>query len=281
MEFNEFLSLLKKKKQTIFTLMFVVVMVMVIFSLLQTMKYTVKSRLLVVQNATGNDAYTLSKSNEYLGNLFAQVVYSSSFYDQVIGSKYNVDNNYFSNSYSQQVEKWRKTVSTKTQGNTGIIEVSVYHPQASEANKIALAVNDILINNNQNYQGGQNIKVNIIDQPITSNYPNQPNIFYNIGAAIFGSFIFSLFYIYIFPEEKYNLYLLDKKKARKKKLNVNILERYGSAGYKIEKKPEYRTEEKPEQESSYRPEYLYPKQTPPAESEEKNISGNIRNIIDR
>ena len=271
MEFNEFLSLLKKKKQTIFTLMFVVVMIMVIFSLLQTMKYSVKSRLLVVQNTSGNDAYTLSKSNEYLGNLFSEVVYSSSFYDQVMASKYNVDPNYFSGSYSQQIEKWRKTVATKTQGDTGIIEVNVYHPQASEANKIALAVNDVLINNNQNYQGGQNIKVNIIDQPLTSNYPNTPNIFYNIGAAIFGSFILSLFYIYIFPEEKYNIYLFGKSK-NKKKLNSDILENYGNAGYK--------PEEKQAQPGGYRPEYMYPKQTPTDnQNNNQGISGNINNII--
>ena len=268
MEFNEFLSLIKRKKQTIFTLMFVVIMIVVVFSLLQTMKYTVKSRLLVVQNTSNNDAYALSKSNEYLGNLFAEVVYSSSFYDQVIGSKYNIDPNYFSGNYSQQIEKWRKTVSTKTQGDTGIIEINVYHPQASEANKISLAVNDILINNNQNYQGGQNIKVNIIDQPITSNYPNNPNIFYNVGAAVFGSFIISLFYIYIFPEEKYNLYLLGKRKTKKKKLNGDILENYGNADYKVE--------EKQAQKNGYRPEYMYPEET---QENKQNISGNINNII--
>ena len=268
MEFNEFLNLIKRKKQTILTLIFVFVMLTIVVSLAQTMKYSVKSRLLVVQNAAGNDAYSLSKSNEYLGNLFAEVVYSSSFYDQVIASKYNVDNNYFSGSYNQQIEKWQKTVKTKTQGDTGIIEVYVYHPQASEANKIALAVNDILINNNQNYQGGQNIKVNIIDQPITSNYPNTPNIFVNIAAALFGSFIISLFYIYIFPEEKYNLYFFKKKIRKNKKINVDILERYGNAGYKIEErsKPNNVRQETP---------------APSTEYHQAHINGNINNVINK
>jgi len=191
-------------------------MLAVVFSLAQTMKYTVKSRLLVVQNSNNNDAYTLSKSNEYLGSLFAEVVYSSSFYDRVASSQYNINDAYFSGSYNQQVEKWQKTVQTKTQGDTGIIEIYVYHPQPSEANKISLAINDILINNNQDYQGGQNIKISIIDQPITSSYPNKPNLPYILALALFGSFIISLFYIYIFPEERYNLYIFSKKKSKKR-----------------------------------------------------------------
>jgi hypothetical protein len=203
-------------------------------------------------------------------------VYSSSFYDQVIASKYNIDGNYFSGNYSQQIAKWQKTVATKTQGDTGIIEINVYHPQASEANKIALAVNDILINNNQNYQGGQNIKVSIIDQPLTSNYPNMPNIFYNIAAALFGSLIISLFYLYIFPEEKYNIYLFGKRKNKKPKLTGDILKKYDNAGYEIKGESKFKEEEKPKQENNYRPEYMYPKQTPP---NNQNISGNINNII--
>jgi len=216
MEFNEFLSLIRKKKQTIFTLMLVGIMLTVVFSLAQTMKYSVESRLLVVQNSVGDDTYTLSKSNEYLGNLFAEIVHSSSFYDQVLGSNYNIDKNYFSGTYSQQIKKWQKTVETKTQSDTGIIDISVYHPNVQEARKIALAVNDILINSNQSYQGGQNVRINIIDQPLSSAYPTKPNLLYNTLAAALISFFFSIFYIYIFPEEKHSIYLFGKRKKKVK-----------------------------------------------------------------
>lgn len=281
MEFNEFLNLIKKKKQTIFTLMLVIVMLAVVFSLAQTMKYTVKSRLLVVQNSTNNDAYTLSKSNEYLGNLFAEVVYSSSFYDRVIASPYNINGNYFSGTYNQQVEKWQKTVQTKTQGDTGIVEIYVYHPQPTEANKIALAINDILINNNQDYQGGQNIKISIIDQPITSSYPDKPNLLYNLAAALFGSFIIALFYIYIFPEEKYNLFIFGKKKTKKKVVASDVLEKYGTANYKEVPHAHHNTHHKHE---NRHPENLpFVNHQAPAATEEvkPKLSGNINNIIGR
>lgn len=218
MEFNEFLSLIQKKKQTIFTLMLVGIMLTVVFSLAQTMKYSVESRLLVVQNSVGDDSYALSKSNEYLGNLFAEITRSSSFYNQVLNSNYNIDKNYFSGTYSQQIKKWQKTVETKTQSDTGIIDITVYHPNVQEAQKIALAINDILINSNQSYQGGQNVRINIIDQPLASTYPTKPNLLYNTLAAALISFFFSIFYIYIFPEEKHSIYLFGKRKKKTKRL---------------------------------------------------------------
>lgn len=226
MEFNEFLNLIKRKVQTIFTIVFVATMLVVVISLASSLKYSVSSRLLVIQDASGSDVYSLSRSNEYLGNLFSQVVYSSSFYDQVLSSRYNVEKGYFSGDYGQQLKKWRKTVNTKTQGDTGIIEVNVYHPQVNEAQKIALAVNDILINNNKDYQSNQNIKVKILDQPLASSYPTKPNIVLNVVATIFLAFIFSLFYIYILPEEKYNIYLFGRShKSNRKNRDRGLLDR--------------------------------------------------------
>ena len=202
MEFHEFLNLIDKKKKTIVIIMLVSLVLTVAISLVSPLKYGAKSRLLVLQNSNSADAYSLSKSNEYLGNLFAEIVYSGSFYDQVKASQYNIDPNYFSGNYNDQLKKWHKTVETDTQGDTGIIEINVYHVNIQEAKQISLAINDILINKNQDYHGGQNVKVNIIDQPLVSNYPVKPNLPYNAALALTASFIISLFYIYLFPETK-------------------------------------------------------------------------------
>lgn len=244
MEFNDFLSLLKKKRQTILTIVLVFLMLTLVLSLAQTMKYTVKSRLLVIQNAGTSDAYVLSKSNEYLGTLFAEIVYSSSFYDQVLSSNYNISQSYFTGSYSQQIKKWQSTVKTKTQGNTGIIEIYVYHPQASEAKKIALAVNDILMNKNQAYQGGQGVRINIIDQPIASSFPNKPNLFNNLIIAFFGALLVSIFYIYIFPEDKYSFAMATGKRKRRAilKLEKDILANYDQNAYHAHQAPKQAAE---------------------------------------
>ena len=267
MEFHEFLQLIRKKTQTIFTITLVGVMVVLLASLVRPLSYSVESRLLVVQNASSADAYSLSRSNEYLGGLLAKVVSSGSFYDQVRGSKYNVDKNYFTGDYTKQLKKWQRTVNTSTDGDTGIIEVSVYHPQVAEAKKIALAVNDILISNNKDYHGGENVQINVLDQPLASTYPVKPNLVVNGLAALVVFLVFSLFYIYILPEERYSVYLFGraqkKKSEPKRQLEPKApvapeLEYYGTrefqAGYESESETDLNRED---------------------------LSGNIRNIINR
>lgn len=250
MEFLDFTKLLKRKKQTIFTVVFIVLIITLIVSLVGPLKYGAKSRLLVIQNTAGTDPYTVSKSNEYLGNLFSQVAYSSSFFDFVLNSNYNIDKNYFSGSYNQQLKLWQKTVQTKTLSDTGIVEIMIYHPDPYQAQQIALAVNDVLINKNSNYQGnGEAIKINIIDQPLVSTYPVKPNLPENLGVALAASLLFSLFYIYLFPEERYNLRLWPAKKRRTvRRDNQPKKVDY----YPLEERANYQTEND-NNETSFRP----------------------------
>ncbi|MFA6194385.1 MAG: hypothetical protein WC719_01390 [Patescibacteria group bacterium] len=216
MEFLDFIKLLGKKKGTFFTLAFVTVLLTILISLIGPLNYGAKSRLLLIQNSSASDPYTLSRSNEYLSGLLAEVVHSGSFYNLVLASPYDIDKTHFSGDYNKQMKQWNKTVSTKTYSDTGIIEINVYHSNPYQAQQIALAVNDIIINNNASYQGsGSAIKINIIDQPIVSNYPVQPNLIMNALLAIVGGLLLSLFYVYIFPEERYDLSLWKKTKKNK------------------------------------------------------------------
>ncbi len=216
METMEFSQLLKRKKGTIFTIIFVVVILTLGISLLSPLKYGARSRLLVVQNISGNDPYTISRSNEYLGSLLSQVIYSGSFYNLVLESQYDIDKSYFSGSYREQIRDWGRTVQTRTISDTGIIEVNVFHPSPYQAQQITLAINDVLINKNSLYQGGgQGVKINIIDQPLVSSYPVKPNLLQNGVLALAGSLCLALFYIYLWPEEKYDLRLYKKHRLRK------------------------------------------------------------------
>lgn len=271
MEFTEFLKLIRQKMNTIITIVFVGVMLVVLVSLTSRIKYSVESRLLVIQNASATDAYTLSRSNEYLGSLFSQIVYSSSFYDKIKASKYNIDTNYFSGDYTQQLKQWNKTIKTRTEGDTGIINIEIFHPEVSEAKKIALAVNDNLINNNQEYQGGQSVRIMILDQPLASRYPVKPNLLVNTGIAVIGLLMLSLFYIYIFPETKYNVYLFGKQKKQKNNfLKNDTLSHYQKEMEAIRKelhKIENINENNIEKDN--------------VSDNPVNLNGNIRNIVSR
>lgn len=196
---------------------FFVLAVVLGLSLLQPLKYSARTKLLVVQNSVGLDSYAVSRSNEYLGRLFSQVAYSGSFYNLVLNSEYKVDRDYFHGSYAEQIKLWRQTVATKTLADTGIIEVEVYHPNPEQARVIALAVNDVLINQNTNFQGGgEAVKVSVLDQPLVSDYPDQPNLLYNFFFALAGGLAFSVVFIYLFPEKRYDVRLLPRLKKKEK-----------------------------------------------------------------
>ncbi len=215
MDLKEFLFLIKRKRQTIILMVLSAVVIVAVISLLFPLRYEAKSRLLITQETGNTDAYTVSRSNEYLGNLFAQVAGSSSFFDLAMSSPYNVDQTYFQGTSAQKMKKWGSTVKTRTLADSGIIEINVYHTSPYQAQQIALAVNDVMINKNINYQGnGDKVKISVIDQPLVSAYPIKPNLLQNAALAAIFSFIFALFYIYIFPEERYDWRLFGRKKPQ-------------------------------------------------------------------
>ncbi|MDA3802485.1 MAG: hypothetical protein PF488_01125 [Patescibacteria group bacterium] len=219
MTFIDFKNLLKNKKGTIFSLTFILMMLVLIVSLLGPLKYTSSSKVLVVQNNPATtDSYVLSRSNEYLGNLFSEVVYSGTFFHSVLNSsRYEMDETYFKGDYGKQLKLWNKTISTKTIADTGIIEIYVYHPDPNQAMLISMAVNDVLINENYNYQGGEGIRISVLNQPVVSDYPNKPNVLYNLVFTFLIGLLLSLIYTYLYPEKKYDISLLPKSNGREKR----------------------------------------------------------------
>ncbi len=283
MELKEFLLLIKHKFQTIVLIMVAATILVAGVSLLFPLRYAAESRLLITQDTGVADAYTVSRSNEYLGNLFAQVARSSSFFDLVMSSQYNVDQSYFQGNYEQKIKTWRETVQTQTLSDSGIIEISVYHTNPYQAQQIALAVNDVLINKNFNYQGnGDKVKINVIDQPLVSSYPVKPNIIQNIALALVFGFIFSLFYIYILPEDQYSWRLFGSRKHRIRQQRKEIV-----ITPAIQNIP-YRNMSQGEIARSTIPTNQMPRPTAPVnlswvpmnqQPENKPLQGNINNIL--
>ncbi|MFA4943051.1 MAG: hypothetical protein WC564_05465 [Patescibacteria group bacterium] len=212
----EFSELIKNKKQTLVSFFLIFFLLGAVFTGLQTFKYGTTSKLLVIQEgASGVDPFAVSRSVEYLSGLFSQVVYSNSFFNLVQDSGFNIDKTYFKGDSINQMKLWRKTVSAKSVENSGVINISVHHPNAYQAKQIALAVNNVLMTKNSNYQGiGSSVKITVIDEPLVSNYPNQPNLLINFGLIVVSSLIFGLIYIYIFPEEKYDFSLMGRRRKK-------------------------------------------------------------------
>ena len=218
MELNYYINLLKNRKQTVLAIVLLFLFLTAIFTVVQPFKYSSGSQLLIIQNFSKNtDPYTASKSNEYLSNILARVILSNSFYNNVLTSGFNINKNYFSGSAKEQMKKWDNTVSANAINDSGIIALTVYHSDRDQAEQIARAIGYTLQTKHTIYHGGgDNVNIKIIDEPITSNYPIKPNLIMNFILALVVGFIFSLIYIYLFPEEKFNIKLMPEKKKKSK-----------------------------------------------------------------
>ncbi len=211
MELKDYLSLINKKKSTIASFVFIFLILATILTVVQPFKYGASSQILIIQNSISSDPYTASKSTEYLSNILAKVVYSNSFFENVLNSGYAVDKSYFGQTVKKQMKTWNKTVSTKANNDSGIITINVYHKDRTQTDLIARAIVYTLQTKHGLYHGGaDNVSIKVIDDPITSNYPVKPNLILNFNLALVLGLIFSGVYIYLYPEKKYNVSLAPK-----------------------------------------------------------------------
>ncbi|MGE5425982.1 MAG: YveK family protein [Bacillota bacterium] len=218
MDIKEFLLLVKLKRQTIIMITFCALIATLSISLLFPLRYEASSRLLISQQTEEMDAYALSRSNEYLGILFSEITGSASFYNLALETPYQIDRGYFSGNSAKQIKKWRETVKARTISDSGIVEIKVYHTSPLQAQQISLAVNEVMMNRSSSYRANDRVKISVIDQPIVSSYPIKPNLPQNAALAVIFGLIFSFFYIYIFPEEKYDWKVFGKSRSEKMRI---------------------------------------------------------------
>lgn len=216
MEQDEFIYILKRKKQTIASIMVLCFVLTLIFTLIEPLKYGTESKVLVLQNNTTSfDPYAMSKSSEYLSSLLARVITSNLFFEDVMAANFNIDKTYFPTNSQDRMKKWQKTVSAKILNDSGIIVISVSHENRYQSMQIAQAVNNVLETKHSDFHGaGTQVALKIIDQPITSSFPDKPNFLLNFILSIVIGIVMSLSYVYFFPEERFDLRLLPRKKKK-------------------------------------------------------------------
>lgn len=203
MDTKDFIKLFKRRKTTVISITLTFVIIGLVITLAQPLKYSSKSRLLILQPNTTADAYTIARSNEYVGGLISEVIYSGSFLDSLKSSNAIFDRNYFNSNYKENVKKWGKTIFARSSGATGVIDIEVYHTNPEEAKRISLAVNNLIISGQSPYKFDPNAtKINVIDEPVVSTFPVKPNIPVNLAISILFGFLAGCSYVYLFPKER-------------------------------------------------------------------------------
>ncbi|MDP2708734.1 MAG: Wzz/FepE/Etk N-terminal domain-containing protein [bacterium] len=207
MEYKNYFDSLSRNKRMIFIITAMFLIAASLFTFLQPLKYSAESRLLVVQNYGPNaDAYNVSRSNQFLGNLLAQVVYSDSFYEKVMAAGYNISPAIFSADANKRKKQWRKTVYTKAVADTGMIVLKTYHQDKAAADQLNQAIAFTLMTKAGQYHGlGDKVQIKIIDNSTLSDLPVKPNVVLNLILALLSGLAASLYYIYLFSGKNFEL----------------------------------------------------------------------------
>lgn len=196
-------QIIKKKQSIIWWWLIGVLAVVTLVSFIQPLKYSAESQVLVVPDyRQTTDPYQISKTNEYLSSLLAQVTYSSSFFEATAKPEYQIDATYFGNTSKKRMSKWQKTIEVKALNDSGIISVKAYHSDKQQAEKLVRAINYNLITKNNFYHGlGDKVVLKVIDEPLVSLWPAKPNLPVNFALAFILGLLLGLIHIYLTSAE--------------------------------------------------------------------------------
>ncbi len=162
-----------------------------IVSFVQPLKYSSTVRLLVLQDiGTAVDAYTASRSEERIAENLSTIVYTTTFFDEVINAGFSIDGDYFPEQDSKRRREWERTVDATVSRGSGLLTITAYHQDVTQAEQLARAVAFVLTEKASEYTSGSNVDVKLIDAPLNSRWPVKPNIPANaVSGLVLGGLV--------------------------------------------------------------------------------------------
>jgi len=162
-----------------------------IVSFIQPLQYSSTVRLLILQDVgSGVDAYTASRAEERIADNLSTLIYTSTFFDQVMASGFSIDQSVFPEDDSKKRKTWGKMVKATVARGSGLLSITVYHRDVEQAQQIVRAVASVLTERVGEYTSGGTVSVSLVDDPLNSRWPVKPNILVNIlSGFVLGSFV--------------------------------------------------------------------------------------------
>jgi capsular polysaccharide biosynthesis protein len=230
MENKEISSLFKNRKKTIFYVAFIFLILVMIVTFLRPLEYRATTKILVTQSyGPASDAYSVSKSNQFISNVLAQIIYSDLFFDDVLKSGYNIDQNYFSGDDGKRKKQWQNMVKVIVLNDAGVIIAHTYHVDKYQANQINQAIAYTIKTKHSQYHGfGSKLSVKIIDKTIVSRFPVKPNVILNAVFGIIIGIVLGIVYAYLNPEKR----KVKKMNLKEDVVNQDIQEKVEVVDYK-------------------------------------------------
>jgi capsular polysaccharide biosynthesis protein len=204
MENLQYSKIFKKNWELVALIVGVAVVLALIVSLLQPFQYAANTKILIIQKQDKNlDAYTATKSAERIGKNLVNVLYTSSFYNEVIESSEDISNHFPADGQERR-KAWKKNVKADVIPETGILEINVYDMDKAYATQLVKAISYVLVSKGSDYHGGgTDVEIKIVDDVLLSKYPVRPNIALNAVLALVIGFLIGSACI-ILAEAKHN-----------------------------------------------------------------------------
>ena len=179
------LDTLRRNKAVVILMALVGVAVAIGVSLTQPFEYRSTFSVLVIEKGNNQDAFTAAKSAERLSLSLGQIIYTTSFYDKVMRSKYMPNSAIFPTDDQQRRAEWKRRIDTRVMPDIGQMKISVYDRDANNATALANALAMVLSEQGTEYLGGSDgVTLKVVDYPLTSKRPARPNIPMNLLAGL-------------------------------------------------------------------------------------------------
>lgn len=164
-------------------------------SFIEPLKYSTEVRFLVIQKSIlGLDPYTAVKSSERVAVNLSEIIFTTSFFNKVMGSDYDIDKSYFSTDEQKKREQWSRMIATYVEGGTGLLTIIIYHPDKNQSLEIAQAVASVLTDEAKEYVGGD-VQIKLVDDPLSSRFPVKPNVPLNAFFGLLFGLVLGFVYI--------------------------------------------------------------------------------------
>lgn len=192
----KYLALITQKKTSIAIITGIFVILSLLISLLHPLEYSASNRLMIIQPTNITlDAYSATKSVERVSEKLSQVVYTTSFFDKVMSSDFNIDAGYFKMDERKKRKQWQEMVQTSVARGSGMMHVTVYHTNKAQAAQLISAITHVFNKYGWEYIGSMNIQISEVDSALISKWPVRPRFFLNAFLGVIIGLLVSLGYV--------------------------------------------------------------------------------------
>ena len=192
----DYINVYKKNWNKALIVIIIVFLIGLGITLVTPFKYSAESSVLIIQKSSFSiDAYSATKSEEKIGKKLSQVISSSYFLDKVLSENLSIDRTYFGSDERDRRKVWDKTVDAYVPTGYSKLNFTIYHTDSNQALIISRTVAEVLINEEDDLIGIGDIDLKLLDSPLVSQYPQQPNIALNLAVSLFVGVILSFAYV--------------------------------------------------------------------------------------